>query len=538
MKIQKAVSRTVATLLLAAVLAPPAMAQESPFFGEVMDVRVINVEAVVTQRGERVYGLGKGDFRLLVDKVEVPIEYFEEAGRPGSSPPGNDYLVFLDDFFSIPARRNQAIDKLRSGLASLRAEDTMAVVAYDGRQLEMLTGPTGDRGVLQKVLADAKARPAYGLQRRSEANRSFSMMRHMNRTSGGSVAGIGYGGAGRGGGDVVDLGAVDEMYNKVERLSTAAASALRGFQGGDGRKVLLMYSGGLPSVPLNRQFLSDPLHRLPDPFGEARNLYATLLEASNRLAYTVYPIDLGAGGTLGSSLPGADVRTVEDARFLRDVNFENQGIGEDLLYQLADATGGLPMFDGERVPVFGKIQDDLGSYYSFGFRPTWKGDDSEHKVEIQVLRKGHQVRSRSGFADLSLGTKLDLQVESAHLFDAPLPSDASFAIHAAEPRPEGAGRMMVDTTFEIPADQISWSKDGQDRIARVEMRIAATDERGNAANVPRQIVELRMPGDARAGQLAIYDTSLKLRRRPHRLLVTLYDPPSGRLLAQKINVMP
>lgn len=535
MNLKKVIPTVLAALAPLLAGAPALRAQETPFFGEVMDVRVINVEAVVTSQGDRVYGLGRGDFRLLVDKVEVPIEYFEEAGRPGVAPPGNSYLVFLDDFFSIPARRDPAIDKLRSSLVTLRPEDKMAIVAYDGRRLEMLSPPTSDRGELIRVLAEAKKRPAYGLQRRSEANRSFSMARQLHRNSGGSFTGIGFDGAGRSA-TVLNLDSVQEIYSKIERLSTAAASALRGFQGGEGRKVLLMYTGGMPVAPADA-YLGDPLRRDLDGFGDARNLYSTLLEAANRLGYTVYPVDLGAAPA--QHLPTAETRSVHEAQFQRNVQFQNQGLNEDLLYQLASATGGLPMFDGSRVPVFDRVQDDLGSYYSFGFRPTWRGDDSEHRVEIQALRKGAKVRTRSGFADLSRSAQLDLQVESAHLFDAPLPSDASFAIHAAEPRPEGAGRMLVDASFEIPADQLSWSAQGADNVARVELRIAATDERGNAADVPRQTIELRLPGGAiKPGQLAAYDASLKLRRRPHRLLVTLYDPPSGRLLAQKINVMP
>ena len=51
-----------------------------PLFGESIDVRVVNVEAVVTDRdGNRVTGLKPGDFRLRVDGKEVPVEYFSEV---------------------------------------------------------------------------------------------------------------------------------------------------------------------------------------------------------------------------------------------------------------------------------------------------------------------------------------------------------------------------------------------------------------------------------------------------------------------------
>ncbi|HEX6862889.1 MAG TPA: hypothetical protein VF414_08745, partial [Thermoanaerobaculia bacterium] len=71
-------------LLLAAFLIPlavPAQTREETF-GESIDVRVVNVEAVVTdRRGNRVTGLTAGDFRLLVDGVEVPVDYFTEVAE-------------------------------------------------------------------------------------------------------------------------------------------------------------------------------------------------------------------------------------------------------------------------------------------------------------------------------------------------------------------------------------------------------------------------------------------------------------------------
>ena len=56
--------------VVATLLAPlPVLAQDSAStFGETIDVRVVNVEAVVTDRGgTRVFGLTPDDFLLLVD---------------------------------------------------------------------------------------------------------------------------------------------------------------------------------------------------------------------------------------------------------------------------------------------------------------------------------------------------------------------------------------------------------------------------------------------------------------------------------------
>ena len=62
---------------------PPAL------FGERVDVEVVNVDVVVTDRaGNRVTDLGRDDFELRIDGKPVAIEYFAAPGaRPPVAPP-------------------------------------------------------------------------------------------------------------------------------------------------------------------------------------------------------------------------------------------------------------------------------------------------------------------------------------------------------------------------------------------------------------------------------------------------------------------
>src|SRR6187551_1641212 len=78
--------RSLRALMAFSILAAlPALAQQQSAepesaFGEQIDVRVVNVEVVVTDKqGNRVTGLGPGDFRLRVDGKEAPIQYFTEV---------------------------------------------------------------------------------------------------------------------------------------------------------------------------------------------------------------------------------------------------------------------------------------------------------------------------------------------------------------------------------------------------------------------------------------------------------------------------
>ena len=87
---------TFCTLALVLINFLPALAQPAdtdPAFGEIIDVRVINLEVVVTDRKERVMGLTTDDFRLLIDGQEVPIEYFTEVVGGQAVAPSAKYSI-------------------------------------------------------------------------------------------------------------------------------------------------------------------------------------------------------------------------------------------------------------------------------------------------------------------------------------------------------------------------------------------------------------------------------------------------------------
>ncbi|HYN22421.1 MAG TPA: hypothetical protein VE078_15780, partial [Thermoanaerobaculia bacterium] len=159
------VSRAFAAAAFLLSTAIPSSAQQAPVvsepFGEVIDVRVVNVEVVVTDRdGKRVEGLQAADFHLKVDGKEVPVDFFTEirerqtvaaqeqgtaaktatASLSPGEPVGTNYLVFVDDYFSTPPRRNEALMALKNDLSRLGPKDRMAVVSFDGARLKRLAG--------------------------------------------------------------------------------------------------------------------------------------------------------------------------------------------------------------------------------------------------------------------------------------------------------------------------------------------------------------------------------------------------------------
>lgn len=188
-------SLVLATLLLAA--AAPVLARqeqrrqdEPAVFSEVIDVRVVNAEIVVTDREwNRVHGLAASDFELLVDGEPMPISYFTEiaegfaqgaatgavAGVPDLdpyAPVGTNFLIFIDDFFSIERDRNRVLDSLEEDLRELGPVDRVAAVAFDGDGVDVLTAWTNDATAMEQALDRARGRSAHGLRRLSELKMS------------------------------------------------------------------------------------------------------------------------------------------------------------------------------------------------------------------------------------------------------------------------------------------------------------------------------------------------------------------------------
>jgi VWFA-related protein len=518
---------------------PAAPAQEPPVtaFGEVLDVRVVNVEAVVTDRdGQRVTGLGREDFRLVVDGEEIPVEYFTEvrggvttAGEGnGVLPPGaaaggavgTSYLLYIDELTVRPPDRDRLLGSLRDQLVTFAPGDRMAVVAFDGTGLDMLSNWSGSARELEGALEKAAERPAWGLHWLAE--------RHVEaRTR--ELAGGGTFDVNRLGFE--DLSYAERLVARIERAVSGAASAVRAFGRPPGRKVMVLVAGDWPFeidrwVVGSNRFIHDP--SIPD----GARLYAPLVDAANLLGYTLYPADAG----------GLDPERLGDSGGgLRDptaTGTARERLVHDTFHYLAQETGGRAWLNARGAEALAETAADTRSYYWLGFTARRAGDQERHDIRVRVLRPGLEVRARDNFRDLSRREETSLAMESAVRFGEapgalPLPAEVS------RPRKAGLRRMEVRVKVGIPLDLVTFvPAPGGGVQGRVELRVAALDEYGETAEVPFVEVDLHLPARPPPGKYSIYEAPVKLRRARHRLLITVHDATSGEAAAQIMDVRP
>jgi VWFA-related protein len=532
-----------ATLVLAA---PPAPAQqEAPgVFGEVIDVRVVNIEVVVTDKDNvRVPNLTAQDFRLRVNGKEVPIEYFTEvrggeaidtggdasdvpAVVPGS-PVGTSYLVFVDDFFSIARDRNRVIDGLEVDLPGLGPQDRIAVVAYDGRKLEMLSSWSQSVPQLQRALRAAKERPAYGLQRLSEKQQHDREMR-MRRQSGM------FAGSFTGRLDPLEYEYAEQLAEQVESSVMAASATLRSFAQPPGRKVMLLLSGGWPYMPT--EYTIDERARLimEETIPGGTDLFRPLADTANLLGYTLYPVDVPglSAAVTDASLSATD----EPIRSARTAIDREQEVQTSLTF-LARETGGQALLNAGRANALERAAGDTRSYYWLGFTPERQRDDNRYDVEVDVLRPGLRARFRQGFQDYSRTREVTMTVESALLFGNP-PSARPLPAQFGRPTRAGMSTVKLPITLRIPANAVTLVPVGGEHRAELELRVAALDDKGRTSEIPVVPITVSTKELPRPDQYFTYQTSLELRKQRHQLVVAIYDRASGTLLSTTAEVTP
>ncbi len=497
--------------------ADPRAAQEP--FAESIDVRAVNVEAVVTDRkGNRIQGLKASDFRLLVDGKEVPVDYFTEvsagematppveSGEPApaaSSAPGGkvgtSYLVFIDNAFTIAAQRDVVLRKLLADLDRLGAGDQMAVLAFDGLKIDRLTGWTGDRDVLRRIFEEAQKRPTGGLQLLAE-----------RRTEGTA-------------GDlVVDPGVELGLYMEVESAISSLAAAMRGTAPPPGRKVLLLLSGGWPAI--TSQYQIADLRHTPSILDadEPEELFAPVTETANLLGYTIYPVDVQG---LDSESDWASVKASGPVNHGFITSEWERGVHQAMEY-MAEETGGKAVLNSARLNAFERVAADTRTYYWLGFTPEWRADGKHHDIRVEVRRPGARVRSRTGFSDFSRETQAGLQAESLLLFGGE-PGRETIRVQAGEPRRTGLWKVELPVTLEIPASSLTPLPVEGGYEVQALLSMGSLDTGDGRARLQTLPLRLTLPAAPGPGTYARYETTLKLPRGRQRVVFSVEDATGG-----------
>ena len=490
---------TTAALLLAAV---PAAGQESPLpdlFADVIDVRVVNVEVVVTdKKGNRIRGLQASDFELRVDGAPVPIDYFTEIddGLAKTSsddgvgnvpalavdePVGTNYLIFIDDYFSFQRDRDRVLGHLEKDLVQLGPRDRVAIVASDGVSLALLVGWTNSAAEIQEALREARERPALGLMRLSDRRKLAEASSRLEIDYQKRI-----------------------LTEQIEQSVLAAVATLRSFASREGRKVMLVLAGGwgLPQYSV---------YDLPTMI-DITTVLGPLANAANRVGYTLYPVDVP--GFRGAS-------EWEEHNSLR---------------YLAEETGGVVMINAQRTRALAETAADTRSYYWLGFEPPRNEDDENHDVRVRVVgRRDLRVRARRSYRDMSRNTEVTMLVEGALIFGGS-PGVDTLSVRLGTPERTRSRKILVPIEVTIPLHHVQLLPVAGRWTNELEFRVTVIDDVGGRSETPVEKILISGTREPQPGDFFTYKSKLRLRGREHRFVAAVYDPVSGAILSSSGTV--
>jgi VWFA-related protein len=483
-----------------------------------LEVRMVTLEAMVTDRqGKYISGLKKEDFEILVDGKPTPIAFFNEHAAPireaGTSPTrpagseavtdplavenreGNNFIVFLDDFYTNRLYRRPVILKFIQDLALLDPNDRMAIVRFKGKKLEVDAELTHDRVILENAFRHALKAKSGELTRKA---------RLATRAHDEAVRAL--------------------MNEQLYRVTKAIAAAMERFHTAKGRKLMLLVSEGwLVNKPVGAAGIQTFL--AVDRLWQEK--IRDLTEAASRFEFTIYPAEL---------YPIPLPISAKDRYYLSGSDAAKR-VGDhyhrtNTLHIIAQDTGGRVIPQAfVQDNVFKVAADDTHHYYTLGFQHA--GDLEDHKVRVRVV--GMKVRHRRNFQFLDDVDKAKQAVERSLLLGA---TETGLEVHLREPTSRRFRKLEVPVQIKIPMDWVTLQPLADGRYScTMELRISAQDSYGDRAEMT--VVPLSFEGGLpEKGAIATHEMSLKIRQRKQRLAFSLLDTNSGEILSRTLEFIP
>lgn len=536
---------TTLVLVLVLVLAlssqlPTALAQEpgdpgGVFSGSVA-VKVTNIEVFVTNsRGVPVTGLEAADFEVLEDGEPVEITNFyavhngeveirsetppDEAGpasgeqaeaarSTASEPPTRmNLVVFVDLMFSRSKTLATSLAELKTFLEkNLNENDRVMVVAFTG-SIQVLAPLSTDHEAAIEAIKSLRGRAGQGDLLDAEAAEVTAigaMVPSDNLTQA-----------------MIDQVAKDKISSLAEERRLLTRRAMRGLQatvatlaaGCPGRKAILMVSDGAPANPLQ----GESEVYTTGIIGPNRSIRATprglldvvaLANATGVTLYTVAAGGLTQGNPTGVILPDVPGQLAYGggADQLRRNSFAASADSTNSLDVLAAGTGGVSIIKPS-PSTLRVIADDLGSYYSIGFRShaagTGQGDEDDgHRLDVRVKDRRLKVRHRRWYQAMDQRDRLAGRTLAALEVPAQDNSIGLTCEPAASAHREGK-KLVAPLTLRFVVARVGMVPSGAEWLGRLRIFMVARQKGGDLSPIKELTVPLRL------SQAAFADEHLK-----------------------------
>ncbi|HEY0156070.1 MAG TPA: VWA domain-containing protein [Thermoanaerobaculia bacterium] len=521
-------------VLLACCTAVPAISQD-PRFGEVIEVSLVNVDVIVTDRaGNHVRGLTADDFELYENGKLQPVTNFAEyrgsgatrtvvaaaqgtpsapAAAEAAPPQKRNILVFVDKLQVHGRERRQLFDGVKQFLRrSVRPGDAVGIASWvsgprsaqeltdDMKQLDAaLDKLAAERGKVQKSEWD------YIELEKTQLEWYYAQ-----------GASIGSGGS---------AGVLASQYDAAARVvldvrqkARSITSLMQTMAGAEGQKILVLLSHRFaPNSGAEYTGIGNDMAITADAqIGEMVNV----AKANGIRVYPLYATlgDLDVGETASLQGPPA-LNAATQRSSLRNIETSS-------LMNIANETGGVAGTGlGDIEKVFTSISEDLESYYSLAYRATEPNRGQPKRLTVKVKNGAYRVRTRRDVVDRTSETLLRQRI-IASLLQPPRVEGFPVNVFLRKARTE-SGLLHLPLQIKVPVSALTLLPDGAAKHSGgFSVYIAWAGELGTSSDITKRSYPVAVEAAqlaASKSQVITYDVEFAATRAVDRVVVAVVD---------------
>jgi VWFA-related protein len=531
--------RRVATATVAATLAVALVyaqnqqpGAEVPKLVENIDVRVINIDVVVTdRRGNAITGLKRSDFEIFENNVPKPISNFyavenskpvvvEGEELPEANPvtanttPGRvneipenmkrRIIFYIDNLSLAPFNRNRVFQNMKDFIKSVMRPGDEAMIVTFNRSMKVRVPFTKDTAMLFTTLDTIAGESAMGQANRSERKTVEDRIREARNYQEAVATARTY---------------ASSIEHDLRQSASSINSLMSTLAGVEGKKILVLTTEGFPMQPGREvfQFIEETgrekgWHQsgtlLEGMSFNSTSVIQSIARSANSNGITMYPIH--AAGLTGGSEFSAEYSspTAPSVAMAATTNTTESA------QLIADMTGGVASVQTNNfTAAFQRIQRDVENYYSLGYRATTERVDRQRYVRVRLKdnKNGYTVRNRQTFVEKSMYAEMSDRV-IANLFYRTRGNDLAILVRTGAPAAVEDGLYQVPIEVQIPMDNLTLLPQGEDElVGGFEVFVAVADKNGDMSDVSRRQHTLRVPvADAARAKGKFYTYSLEL----------------------------
>ena len=488
-------------LLLLGAAPPQNQRPEIPSMGETIEVSIINLDVVVTDRhGKRVRGLKVDDFEILENKTPQAISNFAEyssfagEGTVGVDAPQNveapprqprTVVLFVE---RMPLREHQArpvVQAIRELLdKTIEPGDAVSIVVW-GRRGDLRIAFTDDRREIDKALANVVEETTRAMfdgvlaarELMAETKQFEAEVAAAAAARGETRPALNPATAGDATAEVHAMAAMSEMKRRVHAIN----ATINSMAGRDGKKILLLATRRLGAYAGAEFFFANGQAVL-DPIAKTRyataDLMKTIVDNANAAGVTIYPIY--APG-LPESMPDASTRLTPDVA-LESRTLLNE---MDSLTAIARETGGIAASNAvDIVKLLPKVEEDLSDYYSLAYRVTSSRTDRSRGITVRAKNAEYTVRARRQYVEKTDTTRMKDRLVAVLFRDS---DESLFAIEAEIGTPRKQGRRTVlPVKVRVPIKELTVLPSRGKNAGAFSVFVASSIHEGRVSDVTQQ----------------------------------------------------